>query len=236
MATGTQADVLVTSAEPTIPPTAIHTSELHILRVTIAEIPTNLPDYDRQDWKHWTDEDGDCQDARNEVLVAESRAAVAYRTDRQCRVSAGEWSAPYSSTIVTDPGKLDVDHMVPLGNSHQSGSWRLSAEERERYANYLDDPQHLIAVTASANRSKGARGPEDWKPEDRTHWCRYATDWITAKDTWDLTVTQHEYDALVEMVNTCDAPPTRGFSRMPKERRSRSLAVSPPTPPGWQSR
>ena len=30
-------------------------------------------------------------------------------------------------------------------------------------------------------------------------------------------------------------PPTRGFSRMPKERRSRSLAVSPPTPPGWQS-
>ena len=31
-------------------------------------------------------------------------------------------------------------------------------------------------------------------------------------------------------------PPTRGFSRMPKERRSRSLAVSPPTPPGWQCR
>ena len=29
-------------------------------------------------------------------------------------------------------------------------------------------------------------------------------------------------------------PPTRGFSRMPKERRSRSLAVSPPTPPDWQ--
>ena len=32
------------------------------------------------------------------------------------------------------------------------------------------------------------------------------------------------------------SPPTRGFSRMPKERRSRSLAVSPPTPPGWLSR
>ena len=31
-------------------------------------------------------------------------------------------------------------------------------------------------------------------------------------------------------------PPSRGFSRMSKERRSRSLAASPPTPPGWRSR
>ena len=163
--------------------TAIHTSELNILKVTIAEVRTNLPEYDRDDWKHWTDADRDCQDARNEVLVAESRAAVAYRTDKKCRVATGEWLAPYTGTFVTDPSKLDVDHMVPLGNAHRSGSWRWSAEEREQYANYLNYPQHLIAVTASANRSKGARGPDQWKPEDRTYWCQYAADWITIKDT-----------------------------------------------------
>jgi len=82
---------------------------------------------------------------------------------------------------------------------------------RERYANYLDDPQHLIAVTASANRSKGARGPEDWKPEDRSYWCQYAVDWITIKDDWGLTVTQREHDALVEMLDTCARrPPADG--------------------------
>ena len=162
-------------------PTATSTTTTTVLRVTVSAVPDRLPDYDRDNWKHWTDVDGDCQNARNEVLVAESRAAVSYRTDRKCKVATGEWLAPYSNIVVTDPGKLDVDHMVPLGNAHDSGAWQWSAEQRERYANYLEDSQHLIAVTASANRSKGTRGPEEWKPEDRICWCQYATDWITTK-------------------------------------------------------
>ena len=128
-------------------------------------------------------------------------------------MTAGEWLAPYSNTIVTDPGKLDVDHMVPLGNAHVSGTWRWNAAQRERYANRLADPQHLIAVTASANRSKGARGPEEWKPDDRSYWCQYAVDWITIKDTWDLTVPAQEHRALVDMINTCANPPQVMVSR-----------------------
>ena len=30
-----------------------------------------------------------------------------------------------------------------------------------------DQPEHLIAVAARANRSKGSKGPDQWKPEDR---------------------------------------------------------------------
>ena len=189
-------------------PTATLTGTATVLRVTVSAVPATLPDYDRHDWKHWTDADGDCQNARNEVLIAESQTRVAYRTDRKCRVAAGEWLAPYSNTIVTDPGRLDVDHMVPLGNAHDSGAWQWSANRREQYANYLEDPQHLIAVTASANRSKGARGPEDRKPDDRTYWCQYAVDWVTIKDTWELTVTRRQHDSLVQMLNTCETRPT----------------------------
>ena len=107
---------------PAPTPTVIHTLEINFLKVAVAEIPDNLPNYDRHDWKHWTDADGDCQDARNEVLVAESRASLSYRTDRRCHTYAGEWSAPYSGTVFTDPRRMDVDHMAPLGNAHVSGA------------------------------------------------------------------------------------------------------------------
>ena len=212
-------------------PTATSTGTATVLRVTVSAVPATLPDYDRHDWKHWTDANRDCQDARNEVLIAESRTAVAYRSDRKCRVAAGEWLAPYSNTIVTDPGRLDVDHMVPLGNAHDSGAWQWSANRRERYANYLEDPQHLIAVTASANRSKGARGPEEWKPEDRTYWCQYAVDWVTIKSTWELTVTQTELAGLNQMLSTCDEPPSLWVSHgsVPSVHRATSTPEPRPT-------
>ena len=198
--------------------------------MTVAEVPANLPEYDRRDWKHWTDADGDCQDVRNEVLVAESRTTVSFRTDRRCRVASGQWLAPYTSTVVTDPGKLDIDHMVPLGNSHESGAWKWSSRQRERYANYLDDPQHLIAVTASANRSKGAGGPEDWKPEDRSYWCQYAIDWVTIKNTWGLTVTRREHDALVQMLGMCADRPTL-MAGAPAQGGQPPGATNTPAPP-----
>ena len=34
------------------------------LVITLAAIPEGLPEYDRDDWKHWLDADGACQDAR----------------------------------------------------------------------------------------------------------------------------------------------------------------------------
>ena len=153
------------------------------LFINVAPIPSTLPEYDRGDWKHWTDADRDCQHARNEVLIEECLTAVTFRTDDGCRVATGQWLAPYTNTVVTDPGKLDVDHMVPLGNAHQSGDWGWPAERKELYANHLDDSQHLIAVTASANRSKGARGPDEWKPKEQSYWCQYAIDWASIKST-----------------------------------------------------
>ena len=118
----------------------------------------------------------------------------------------GEWLAPYGNTVVTKAAKSDIDCMVLLGNAHVSGASSWPAERRERYANYLENPQHLIAVTRSANRSKGAHGPEEWKPEDRSYWCQYTVDWVIIKDTWALTVTQRERDALSDAQDLRDTP------------------------------
>ena len=176
------------------------------LEVHVRAAPSDIPPYDRRGWKHWSDADRDCQDARQEVLIAESLAPVGYVDERECRVDTGSWIGPYTGETFDDPRDLDVDHMVPLGNAHLSGGWAWDAERKELYANDLSYPDHLIAVQARANRAKGARGPEEWKPPLRSYWCVYAIDWIVIKNHWGLTVTEAEFTALQEMLNTCEVP------------------------------
>ena len=49
------------------------------LSITVSIVPGELPQYNRDDWRHWIDVDDDCQDTRHEVLIAESQAAVTYK-------------------------------------------------------------------------------------------------------------------------------------------------------------
>lgn len=198
---------------PTDPPrrTSSPTPRAHVTGPTtlvfppVAAIPAGLPPYNRQAWSHWADADGDCQNTRHEVLVAESLGPVTFKTSRQCAVLTGEWWAAFSNTTVTLASDLDVDHFVPLKNAHDSGGSWWDAERKQRYANSLEDPAHLIAVTDGLNQSKGSRGPHQWKPPNTAYWCTYATDWVRIKTTWDLTVTLEEATALREMLATCDA-------------------------------
>lgn len=163
--------------------------------------------YDRDDWgSGWSDADGDCMSTRHEVLKTESvdQAQVDYYG---CTVTGGRWYGAFTGTWVTNPSSLDIDHFVPLANAHASGGWAWSSTTKRNYYNDLSDPKHLIAVTASANRSKGARGPESWKPTNTDYWCVYAHTWATIKTRWELTVTTSELGALTSMLNTCDAEP-----------------------------
>ena len=177
------------------------------LSITVSIVPGELPQYNRDDWRHWIDVDDDCQDTRHEVLIAESQAAVTYKSDRQCKVEAGQWFGAFTATTVTEASKLDIDHLVPLANAHRSGGWDWAAKRKQQYANSLDDPDHLIAVTASANRSKGAKGPDEWRPPNESYWCDYAVSWIGVKQTWELTVTPAEAGVLQDMLKTCASPP-----------------------------
>ena len=175
-----------------------------VLTISVAELAADLPGYDRDDWRHWTDADGDCQNARHETLIEESRIPVAFKDERRCQVASGEWVGPYTGTLVTEASDLDIDHMVPLANAHRSGGWQWPEDRKERYANYLDYPGHLVATTRRANRTKSDKGPEAWRPDDRAYWCQYALDWIEVKREWELTATPDEAEALREMVESCE--------------------------------
>ena len=179
-------------------------------RLKTASVSQNIPSYDRKDWRHWIDDDGDCQNTRHEVLLDESAAPVQFTNSKQCSVLTGLWIAPFTGSRFTTARDLDVDHMVPLANAHKSGGWAWDDSTKKAYANDLSYTNHLIAVSASANRSKGAKGPEDWRPADRSYWCAYSIDWITIKATWQLTATDAEWEALIEMLTTCSISVTVG--------------------------
>ena len=122
-------------------------------------------------------------------------------------METGQWWAPHLGHFLENPSHIDVDHHVPLKNSHDSGGWAWSPEMKEEYANYLDDPDHLVAISSRHNRSKGARGPEEWAPPDNALWCDYATDWTNIKEHWNLTMTPVESAIVMDMLGTCENPP-----------------------------
>ena len=134
--------------------------------------PGNCETHHRNLYQHWIDADGDCQDTRAEVLIAESRVPVAFQTAPQSSVSSGEWFGAYAGQVFTDPSELDVDHLVPLKEAHESGTFSWDASRKRDFANDLSDPNHLIAVSASQNRSKGAKDLNEWMPADSSFHCR----------------------------------------------------------------
>lgn len=172
----------------------------------VSELVPQL-DYDRDDWGSWADADGDCINTRHEVLILESLVEVEMDPSG-CKVVSGQWFGWFSGTYFTDPSLIDIDHFVPLANAHASGGWAWSPPDKRIYYNDLSDPSHLIAVSRSANRSKGSRGPDEWMPPNPNYRCPYAQMWVNIKVRWGLAVTSSEMAALQSVLLACDDVPS----------------------------
>lgn len=169
-----------------------------------APIEEPMPDYDRKLWKHWVDADKDCQDTRQEVLIRDSEEPVTYKEERECKVATGKWTCPYTGTVITDPSKVDVDHMVALKDAHESGGWGWPKDQRQGFANDLDGPVHLRATSQFGNRSKGAKGPDEWLPPLESYRCQYIMDWVGVKEGYELGMGEGEYAVITYMLHICE--------------------------------
>ena len=160
----------------------------------------NSDTYDRRDWKHWTDADGNHIKTRDEVLIEESLIAI---TMARKKVKSGLWVGQYTGLVSTNPHDFQIDHMVPLKEAHESGGHVWTAEKKEAYANDLSNPQHLIAVKSSSNGSKNFRDPAEWMPPNRSYWCKYLQDWVKIKRLWELCMDQTEVDYVEKGLRVC---------------------------------
>lgn len=191
----------------TLPPAGDTLNQLNGVKVAEA---ANSGSYNRDTWNHWIDVRS-CWTVREQVLAAEGKnlnmvdAAGASTTDinKACEIKSGEWIDPYSGKTFTNPGDLDIDHMVPLSYAHQHGADTWDKNRKQSYANDLTSDSTLVAASASENRSKGDKGPSAWKPSSKAAWCGYATDWVTVSTKWGLSVSSADANALKEMLATC---------------------------------
>lgn len=113
------------------------------------------------------------------------------------------WLSAYDAVVVTSGSELDIDHLVPLAEAWESGGHAWSSDTWVLYSNDLGDPRSLIAVSASTNRSKGARDPAEWWPPSSSYRCQYAADWIAVKARWDLAVDTAEQASLDAQLSQC---------------------------------
>lgn len=143
----------------------------------------------------WASQGHGC-DTREVVLKNQGQNV---RTDAACRAVSGTWTSPYDGKTYTQGIKLQIDHVVPLGNAWGAGAWSWTDARRQAFANDLSDPE-LLAVSASLNEAKGDKGPEAWKPPLRSFWPTYAADWVAVKAKYRLTVTASEKTALLSML------------------------------------
>ena len=185
-------------------PAAAATSFTGTLAQAVAAVPQvqeRTTGYDRRLFPHWADADRDCQNARAEVLLAETSAAVTFTTAGRCTVTTGRWTSWYDRGTWTAASDVDVDHLVPLAEAWGSGAAAWTSTRRRAFANDLGDPRSLGAVTDEVNQSKGDRDPAAWLPTyDR---CRYVAEWTAVKLRWRLTADAAEKRVLTGYAASC---------------------------------
>jgi hypothetical protein len=148
----------------------------------------------------WIDADGDHCDTRKEVLIAESTKRVTLGPG--CTILTGRWLSLYDGVTTRTASTFEVDHVVPLEEAWTSGAWAWTSARRTDFANDLDHPFTLQAVSAGSNRSKGDRDPAEWLPARNL--CTYAVRWVAVKYRWSLSIDTAEQRELGRLLRgTC---------------------------------
>jgi hypothetical protein len=186
------------------------------LLAALQSAPTEFnPDapYDRYDWRHW-DNITSCWTVREEVLWRDAKKDESLtildkndvRTNNKeeaCEITGGTWVDPYTGETFTNPSDLDIDHMIALGYAARAGGDKWDSDKKMDYANSLTYEFHLIAVSASANRSKSDNGPSEWIPKREAFHCQYGVAWTVVSNQWGLSLAQADKDAIQSLLKKC---------------------------------
>ena len=173
--------------------------------------PHAAADYERDRFgAAWHDVDENGCDTRNDILVRDLELFAYADEQSACVVRSGTLDDPYTGTTiefvrgVETSAKVQIDHVVALGDAWSNGAAGWDAALRREFAN---DPLNLIATDGAANAAKGSRDASEWLPPSLAFRCPYVARQIAVKVSYELAVTFEELEAMREVLATCPAEP-----------------------------
>lgn len=187
---------------PTVAPSSsVGPESLTTLLDRLVVAPEHLDGYDRDLFPQWSDVDGDGCNTRFEVLIAQ--AVTPPVVSGSCDLTGGTWLSPYDGVTLHGAANVQIDHLVALAEAWYSGADTWTTERRERFANDLEVPWELNAVSPAINETKSADDPAEWLPPLPSALCPYLESWIGTKVRWGLTIDPAEKQALMGLVPQC---------------------------------
>jgi len=154
----------------------------------------------------WADVDRNGCDTRNDILKRDMTSIVYKPKTRNCVVLSGTLIDRYSGETINfvrgDVSSMEVqiDHVVALSNSWQTGAFKLSIAQRTALAN---DPLNLFAVKGRLNLQKSDGDAATWVPPMKSFRCAYVAQQIAVKAKYSLWVVAPEKAAMLAILSQC---------------------------------
>jgi hypothetical protein len=156
--------------------------------------------------QRWADVDRNGCDTRNDILKRDMTSIVYKAKTRNCVVLSGTLIDRYSGETINfvrgevSSMEVQIDHVVALSNSWQTGAFKLSIAQRTALAN---DPLNLFAVKGRLNSQKGDGDAATWVPPMKSFRCAYVAQQIAVKAKYSLWVVPPEKAAMLAILSQC---------------------------------
>ena len=154
----------------------------------------------------WADVDRNGCDTRNDILKRDLTEIVFREKTRDCVVLSGVLVDRYSGETINfvrgniTSMEVQIDHVVAMSNSWQTGAFKLTLAQRTALAN---DPMNLFAVKGRLNSQKGDGDAATWLPPLKKFRCAYVAQQISVKSKYSLWVTAPEKEAMTRILAAC---------------------------------
>lgn len=195
-----------------ITPAAADTTEerpaLDLLaEITVAE-DHHMDDYDREALfapSGWVDANGTGCTTREDILARDLE-----NTEIDgCTVEYGETTGAYSAEQiehVQGDSQVDIEHVVAVGQAWRNGAHDWDEATRHQF---YQDPENLIAVSASENQSKSDRDVTDYMPPNQGAYCTFTAAKVYVKDKYDLAMNPEEHAFITDILEDpeCEGTP-----------------------------